>query len=207
MKKTLMFSAILLVFLPWATAQECDYGIKLIIEAESSQQNFSFKIAAMNIKGPATNISSDVTVLNNGAPVKNYFPWKNVPISRQKTSSKYSPNLEIGNYEIKANLQTLCKDSDLSNNFDSLRFAIISEDAKIPAKEKYVIDLEENGTDKPNNEKNDYDNFIYSRKNYSIGNFKPAEYSSSNEKSKIIAFYALIGISITVIAIIFRWKR
>lgn len=111
-----------------ASASGCDYGIEIILSDVmfDNPDNFTFRIRASKLEGTSTNITlrADIKDLYDQT-IKEYRPFTNTSITRQKTSSKYTPNLEQGrSYIINTNLTTSCNDTDLSNNIDSRLFTI-----------------------------------------------------------------------------------
>ena len=155
----LLFAAVILLAAAYAK-QECDYSAEIILESnEFASEDFKFRIKAVKIEGPSTNITAQISITNyNNTPVKSYKPWTNSPISRQKTSSEYSPNLEEGNYEITAEIFVLCDDFEKENNLDKKKIIIKSSSSNT---EKMMMDDKTEDT-KPQENKtilpfNDYD--------------------------------------------------
>ena len=62
--------------------------------------------------------------MERGKLIKSYKPWASLAISRQKTSSSYSPNLKDGKYTLTSEISLDCNDTDKSNNMDSKQFSI-----------------------------------------------------------------------------------
>jgi hypothetical protein len=211
MAKISIFPAIMLIFAVPVFGQECDYGVQLLAGSEFSQQNFTFKLAASKVIGPETNISSSVQITKDGSIVKEYFPWKNEKISRQKTSSQYSPNLPAGDYQITASLMTLCDDVKLSNNADSKKFRVI---AGLSSNEKpddagKSFDRDEPARNLPQkrlSNSNEYNDYIYSREPGLESAENQQEYISSGEESRKIALYLLL-LAGAVLAGIFFLKK
>ena len=116
-------------FLGTSFAQEasCDYKVDIIINnTEFESKNFSWKIRVAKIEGPPTNISAVAQIQDNeGRVIKSYRPWTNSSISKQKTSSTYSPNLNIGKYILVSSIDVKCDDFNKDNNQDSKTIKII----------------------------------------------------------------------------------
>ena len=101
---------------------ECDYKIEILTDGdEFDKDDFVWRMMAIKIEGESTLITGTARIEDpNGKTVKSYKPWASQSISRQKTSSKYSPNLREGEeYEIIAEIAVGCDDTDNSNNKDT----------------------------------------------------------------------------------------
>src|SRR3989344_1934302 len=109
-----------------AYAVECDYKAEILLESnEFTVKDFKFKMKAAKTEGPSTNITGRITISDeDGNMIKSYKPWTNSSISKQKTSSEYSPNLNEGIYMINAEISVLCDDFDNENNADSRKITI-----------------------------------------------------------------------------------
>ena len=105
------------------TSQGCDFQIEIILANTlfDNPDNFTFKIRASKAKGTTANITARASIQDlYGITIKEYKPFTNKPITRQGTSSGYTPNLKEGtSYIINANLTASCNDSNPENNFDS----------------------------------------------------------------------------------------
>ena len=111
---------ILLLDISFAQQSQCDYKVEVLADSqEFTKENFTWSMKATKIDGMATNITGTAKIEDsNNKIVKNYKPWTSESISRQKTSSKYSPNLNYGEYKITAEISVDCNDTDKSNNAD-----------------------------------------------------------------------------------------
>src|SRR3989338_10702021 len=118
--KLILFGFVFILLSVNANAeQECDYSVGLLLDSNQfGPEEFKFKMMASRVDGPSTNITAQITIASNGSIIKNYKPWANSPISKQKTSNEYSPNLKDGVYELRAEISTLCSDSIGENNID-----------------------------------------------------------------------------------------
>lgn len=98
----------------------CDYKVDVIANSSEFQsQDFSWRMRATRVEGVSTNITGTAEIQDSkGQIVKSYRPWTNEPISKQKTSSMYSPNLKEGYYRIKAYINVSCEDENKNNNAD-----------------------------------------------------------------------------------------
>ena len=126
MKIIALFLAFLLT-IGWVHAiPECDYSAEILLESnEFAVKDFSFKVKASKLEGPSTNITGKILINDEyGNTVKSYKPWTNITISKQKTSSEYSPNLKDGVYEITAEITVLCDDFGKENNIDKRKIII-----------------------------------------------------------------------------------
>ncbi len=106
----------------------CDYETQIILTKSifQNQDDFSWKMVVRNNGGEATNISSLASIHDLfGNIKKEYAPFSNDSITRQRTSSTYSPNLAEGqSYMLIANTTTACLDTNPSNNYDERIFTI-----------------------------------------------------------------------------------
>ena len=165
MKLPAMLLVISLAFSCLSFAQEpCDYKVEILVnKTDFQKQDFNWRMKATKIDGKSTNITGTAEISDsNGTIVKKYRPWDADPISRQKTSSEYSPNLKEGEeYILKAEINVQCDDTNKNNNFDNKLIKIIQlkTDEPLPSKEPET----------KNN--NDYSNTIISD---SIKNSAPA---------------------------------
>jgi len=122
--------------------QGCDYAVEFILLKTifDNSSDFSFQIQASKIKGTPTNFTMRAEIEDiNGKFIRDYKPFTNQSISFQRTSTKYTPNLEEGkSYILYSNITTQCNDTNLENNFDT---RIITIKGK-PLREDSSIDIE-----------------------------------------------------------------
>ena len=80
----------------------CDYEVEIIVNGtDFAKEDFQWQMKASRLEGKPTNMTGKAEIMDlEGNVVKRYKPWTSEPISRQKTSSKYSPNLKEGTYKI-----------------------------------------------------------------------------------------------------------
>lgn len=113
------------------TAGTCDYETQILLEKSifDGQDDFSWKMMVRNIRGGATIISSEAFIYDLFGNIKqDYIPFENDSITRQRTSTTYSPNLAEGqSYRLTANITTQCLDINPTNNFDERIFTIEGE--------------------------------------------------------------------------------
>ncbi len=129
--KVLAFMLIFIVCLSYNTFadSECDYKVEILVDKEVfEKEEFSWRMIATKIDGVATNITGTAEIQSNNKTIKNYKPWNSEPISRQKTSSKYTPNLNPGEYKIIANINVECNDINKDNNIDTEKIIILGEE-------------------------------------------------------------------------------
>ncbi|MBI2654576.1 hypothetical protein HYX02_07275 [Candidatus Woesearchaeota archaeon] len=109
--------------------QQCDYGIEILVGGEEfEQEDFKWRMKATKIEGIPTNITGTAKIENSdGKTIKSYKPWTSQPISKQKTSNEYTPNLKPGNYEISAEINVNCDDTNKDNNKDEKKIEIKGE--------------------------------------------------------------------------------
>ncbi len=110
------------------TSGSCDYETQILLDGSifPSQDDFSWRMIVRNIKGGSTTISSTAFIYDLFGNVKqDYTPFTNDSITRQRTSTTYSPNLKEGqSYMLRANTTTECFDTNLANNQDERIFTI-----------------------------------------------------------------------------------
>jgi hypothetical protein len=120
----------------------CDYAVEFILAktAFDNSSEFSFKVRASKISGSSTNFTLRAKIEDlNGKLIKEYKPFTNRSITRQRTSTTYTPNLEEGkSYFIDTNVTVQCNDTAQENNFDT---RIITIKGK-PLQEDSSIDIE-----------------------------------------------------------------
>ena len=242
----IMLFLVLLTAISAAETNDCDYKIEILRNSSMyTPSDFAWKMKATKISGISTNITATARIEDPGGKlIKAYKPWTSDPISRQKTSGEYSPNLKDGEYKIISEIIVDCNDVDKSNNIDSENFAIASVSNNPPQQDSkeeiltaqtqpaFPIPVEnvsmesnpttaivENKTNIKNNSNEppavqktvEYNNEITLLNTYGESaqqdSSKPELiYESSNEKSKEIVLYVLLGFSV-LLNIILIWKR
>lgn len=131
--------AVLLLSVPYSFAQpQCDYKIEIVVNgSDFHPSDFKWRMRAVKIEGISTNITGTARIEDSsGNIVKNYKPWTSDSISKQKTSSEYSPNLDEGQYKIISEINVDCDDSNKGNNID-YRIIKISPEPKSEAKPRH----------------------------------------------------------------------
>jgi hypothetical protein len=110
------------------TSGTCDYETQIVLEKSifDRQDDFSWKMVVRNVRGGSTIISSTAFIYDLFGNVKqDYRPFTNDSITKQRTSSTYSPNLQEGqSYILAANTTTACLDTSQENNYDERIFTI-----------------------------------------------------------------------------------
>ncbi len=135
----LAFAVLFSVF-AFAQQNDCDYKVDVLLDSqEFTKENFTWKMKAAKIEGISTNITGTASIESNNNIVKSYRPWTNLPISKQKTSNTYSPNLDENEYKITAEIFVECNDVDKTNNADVKTFRIIGQNSDV------VANFDENG--------------------------------------------------------------
>tara|TARA_Y100000310_G_scaffold336554_1_gene421440 strand:- start:21989 stop:23758 length:1770 start_codon:yes stop_codon:yes gene_type:complete len=103
--------------------QGCDYAVELILAKTmfDNSSEFSFKVRASKVSGSKTNLTMRAKIEDlNGKLIKEYKPFTNESITKQRTSTEYTPNLEEGkSYTIYSNITVQCNDTNIQNNFDT----------------------------------------------------------------------------------------
>ncbi|MEK6892241.1 MAG: hypothetical protein AABX25_03585 [Nanoarchaeota archaeon] len=238
-----MLFSVLLTAVSAAETSDCDYKIEILLNSSVyTPSDFVWKMKAARVSGISTNITATARIEDsNGKIIKTYKPWTSDPISRQKTSGEYSPNLKDGEYRVISEISVDCNDVDKSNNIDSENFAIASaanenpqQDSKeeilitqsppvisAPEENKSIIQIVENKVNIKNNSDEvnlaqkpiEYSNEITllnsdGKSDSALQDSSKPEliYESSNEKSKEIVLYVLLGFSV-LLNIILIWKR
>ena len=105
----------------FAQQSECDYKVEILLNGtEFRKEDFKWRMKATKLEGKSANITGTAEIIDsNEKNVKNYRPWANEPISRQKTSNEYSPNLKEGNeYKIVSKIEVNCNDLNKENSID-----------------------------------------------------------------------------------------
>jgi hypothetical protein len=120
----------------------CDYAVEFILAKTvfDNSSDFSFKVRASKVSGQSTNFTSRAKIRGlNGKLIKEYRPFTNEPITKQRTSTKYTPNLDVGkSYFMDSNITLECDDTNTANNFDT---RIVSIKGK-PLQEESSISIE-----------------------------------------------------------------
>lgn len=112
----------------FAQRPDCDYKVEILIDGdEFDSEEFAWRMKATKVEGVPTNITGTAKIQSNGKIVKSYKPWSSDSISRQKTSSKYSPNLKPGDYEVTAEINVECGDTNNDNNIAAKEIKIKGE--------------------------------------------------------------------------------
>ena len=128
----------------------CDYEVQILLDKSifESQDEFSWKLIARKIHGPATSISSQATIEDfYGNIEQTYTPFTEDSITTQKTSSTYSPNLDEGkSYIVSASIATACPDTNEENNVDERIFTI--QDTLDPDSTIRIMSIQDLGSDK-----------------------------------------------------------
>jgi hypothetical protein len=111
------------------TTNNCDWEIKILLNKTlfNNPENFSFRYKVSKLFGDKTNITV-ITYIKDiyGRIVKIYDSWENETVTHQKTSNKYSPNLDVNTYYITSNLTTQCNDLNLGNNYKEKMFSFLT---------------------------------------------------------------------------------
>lgn len=120
----------------------CDYAVEFILSKTvfENASEFSFKIRASKVSGSSTNFTSRVKIEDlNGKLIREYEPFTNESITKQRTSAEFTPNLEEGrSYFMDSNITVQCDDTNKNNNFDT---RIITIKGK-PLQEESSISIE-----------------------------------------------------------------
>lgn len=123
----------LCIFTSFSYAQECDYSIEISINGtEFTKESFKWRMKAVKLEGASTNITGAARIEDlSGNIIKSYKPWTNLPISKQKTSNEYSPNLKEGSYKIISEITVGCDDISKGNNIDAREIKIKSGNMEV----------------------------------------------------------------------------
>lgn len=155
MKSIFIIILLVLMLSKASFAQPCDYKVEIITDGEEfKKEEFKWRMMAAKIDGKSTNITGTAEIKSDGKTIKSYKPWKSASISRQKTSSEYSPNLKPGEYEITAMIEVECDDSDMENNKDTKKITIEGEKEETTTSKSKSEDIEAENKDAANNEVN-----------------------------------------------------
>lgn len=231
----LLIFAISYIYASFAQQDSCDYKVEILVDgSDFEKENFKWRMIATKIEGKSTNITGRAEMQADGKTIKSYKPWTSASISKQKTSSQYSPNLNPGRYQIKAEINVECEDTNKDNNVDIKIIKITEEKEEVQNKRIQIENtkIADNKTDPPElisiqNTKNitatqtqkltaseEAENIIQLKNNKNqqlpltanaIKNSSIA-YESSNEKAKGLIVVSLLALSI-LLNIILIWKR
>ena len=118
---------------------QCDYSIDLILSKTvfDNASDFSFRARASKVSGSATNFSAFGKIEDlNGKIMQEYKFFSDEEITTQRTSSRYSPNLQEGkSYLLSANLSVLCNDENIDNNLNN---EIVTIKGKLPENNSFI---------------------------------------------------------------------
>ena len=192
--KQLIFALGLLLLSSSVIAEACDYEIFILADNSS----VSFRIRAINNEGPPSNTSTILQVTDlDGKLMKEYHPWNDEKITKQRTSNSYTPNIEAGKYKVSAKLEISCQDSRASNNIAFVDFEVKGQDSGNDNKAGEIV-----AQDSSN-----YSNVVSLNPKIQ-GNAISEEKSmlSSSEKSKglIVLFILIASVALNAVLI---WKR
>lgn len=131
---------------------DCDYRVEVISDGdEFEKESFKWRMKTTKLEGKPTNITGTAKIENSdGNTVKSYKPWTSDPISRQKTSNEYSPNLSPGRYKITAEINVDCKDTNKDNNIEIKSIRILGEIKEKAAEKKKSQKIENLATNTEN---------------------------------------------------------
>ena len=204
-----------LSYIALADDSACDYEVNILANGTDFEQNsFEWKMIAVKIQGKPTNITGTAEIMDmKGNIIKKYKPWTSEPISKQKTSSKHSPNLKDGDYKIISKIDLECNDINKNNNIDEKIIKIKSRQngPQIARHENSTLqqplpkESENNSISNKNNQTIDFENEIYLKDSNKVVKDKII-YESSNEKAKNLVLFFMLGISI-LLNIVLIWKR
>ena len=120
----------------------CDYAVEFILAKTvfENSSEFLFKIRASKVSGSSTNFTMKAKIEDlNGKLIKEYNPFTNEPITKQRTSAEFTPNFEEGkSYFMDSNITVECGDTNEDNNFDTRIITIKGE----PLQEESSIKIE-----------------------------------------------------------------
>ncbi|MBI2649782.1 hypothetical protein HYX04_00545 [Candidatus Woesearchaeota archaeon] len=220
----------------FAQQPSCDYKVEILVDAEEFEKDdFKWRMRATKIEGKSTNITGIAEIEDSsGKTAKNYKPWTSQSISKQKTSSEYTPNLKPGEYKITAEINVECDDTNKGNNADTKEIKIkgatqeaINKKAKTEDAEEAVNTLASNvekeqitlktakTAAKPADEETENTIQLANKNTQKIqqqpmtANTAQAPeiaYESSNDKAKGLIMVFLLTLSI-LLNIILIWKR
>ena len=236
MKKLVIFLLFGMIYVDISFAQQtCDYKIEIIIDGEEFEiEDFKWRMMSTKIGGKSTNITGTAEIEDlNGKTVKSYKPWTSQSISKQKTSSEYTPNLKPGEYKITAEINVECDDTNKDNNVDTKEIKIKDEIEEPKNNENKSKDIEANTENTlasdadneqiatkttPKTADEEIENTIQltDKNTQKIQESQPITtsamqtpqivYESSNEKAKDLIMISLLSLSI-LLNIILIWKR
>ena len=120
----------------------CDYAVEFILAKTvfDNSSEFSFKIRASKVSGSSTNFTSRAKIEDlNGKLIREYEPFTNESITKQRTSAEYTPDLEEGkSYFMDSDITVQCNDTNENNNFDTRIITIKG----MPLQEESYISIE-----------------------------------------------------------------
>ena len=120
----------------------CDYAVEFILAKNvfDNSSEFSFKIRASKVSGISTNFTSQAKIEDlNGKLIREYEPFTNESITKQRTSAEYTPDLEEGkSYFMDSDITVQCNDTNENNNFDTRIITIKG----MPLQEESYISIE-----------------------------------------------------------------
>ncbi|MBI2557859.1 hypothetical protein HYW20_00910 [Candidatus Woesearchaeota archaeon] len=139
----------LLSYFSFAQQPECDYAVEILADGEEFQkEDFTWRMMATKVEGKSTNMTGTAKIEDSsGSAVKTYKPWTSDSISKQKTSSKYTPNLKPGEYEIIAEISVECDDTSKDNNIDTKKITISGDAEETKPKEEKKEDASQDTKD------------------------------------------------------------
>ena len=201
----------------FAQQPACDYKVEILVDGnEFQKKGFKWRVRATKIEGSPTNITGTAEIKKlNGTSVKSYKPWNLDPISMQKTSGEYTPNLKEGEeYEIISRIYVGCDDTNMGNNMDIKKIKIKGE-----KKEEW----NEEGAKSGNNgsEMTKYKGLEETKARQestpkisgrseitgnAVHSTNKIVYESSNEKAKGLIVILLLALSI-LLNIVLIWRR
>ncbi len=154
--KLLIYILIMIFLTPTSFSQEsyCDYKVEILLnESIFDIENFTWRMKATKMEGIAANITGTAQIEDSeNNIIKSYKPWTNEPISKQKTSGQYSPNLKPNEYKITARIDVNCNDTDKSNNIDLKSIKIESAVQQSTKPKEVVVANEINNSANENTE-------------------------------------------------------
>ena len=100
----------------------CDYAVEIILAKTvfDNSSDFSFKMRASKISGSSTNFTLMAKIEGlDGRLIREYSPFTNEEITKQRTTTEFTPNLDEGkSYFMGSNVTVQCNDTNENNNFD-----------------------------------------------------------------------------------------
>ena len=201
--------AIFNAYFSFAQRDLCDYNVEIIANNSAFQsQDFSWRMKAVKIEGAQTNITGTAQIEDSkGQIMKRYKPWVSETISKQKTSSEYSPNLKEGIYKLIVMIDVACNDTKMDNNADFRLIKIVNQknisNNTLMTQQKEKSDEETDNIIMLRTKENQKNKPLQS---VTADSKEPVIYQSSNEKAKTLIVFFLLGLSI-LLNIVLIWKR